>query len=296
MQGTTDTPAALLFMCHAMDGAALEEYRRIAKAVENFATPRLLFHLKAQPAPSPSNEPMFCFTDEDLDKLGYPKIGKTVIPGNAHLPLLHFFKHYPHYQHYWLIEYDVRFSGEWRHFFEPFLNNDADFLACHIRRYKDEPGWCWWRWHHPEKQIPLSHCLRSFNPIYRISRPALTHLHHCLNDGWCAHFELLMPTLLFHAGFRLADFGGTGEFVPLAYENKFYIDSPPDEYGLLNSGTMRSQPPFTKPGPEQNKLHHPVKHLSQLAKFKWFLRVIKSRGIGVNQRLQKFTKKLWRPF
>jgi len=291
MQETIDTPVALLVMCHALNSATLEEYRRIAKAVENIATPRLLLHLKAQPAPSWPNEPIFSFTDNDLAKLGHPRIGRGVIPGNAHSPLLHFFKHHPGYAYYWVVEYDVRFSGEWRLFFESFLDNDADFLTCHIRRYKDEPRWCWWRWHRPEKQIPLPDCLRSFNPIYRISRPALTHLHTCLNDGWCAHFELLMPTLLFHGGFQLADFGGTGEFVPPGCENKFYIDSPPDEYGLLKSGTMRSGPPLARPGTEQNKLYHPVKCLSQAAKFKWFLRGIKSAGLSASQRLQKLIKK-----
>jgi hypothetical protein len=289
MQGGANTPVALLFMCHALNSATLEEYRRIAKAVENIATPRLLFHLKAPPAPSWPDESLFCFTDEDLEELRYPKIGNGVIPGNAHLPLLFFFKHCPDYEHYWLVEYDVRFSGEWRLFFESFLDNDADFLTSHIRRYKDEPGWCWWRWDSPQKHISLSDCLGSFNPIYRISRRALAHLHHCLNDGWCAHFELLMPTLLFHGGFRLADFGGTGEFVPAGYENKFYIDNSRDEFGNLDLGTIRWRPPFTRPGPERNKLYHPVKRLSQVAE--WYLHVIKSKGIGVIQRLQKFPKK-----
>ena len=179
--------------------------------------------------------------------------------------LLQFFRDYSDYECYWLIEHDVRFSGDWTLLFDAFAHDDADFLSCHLRDYADEPNWPWWEpMSHPHRHIPLTKRLRSFNPIYRISPSALSHLDRMHRDGWRGHFEALIPTLLFHGRFRLGDFGGSGRFVLPEHRNKFYLESPQNDAGYLREGTMRWQPAFsessqTRSGWEPNKLFHPVK-------------------------------------
>lgn len=264
MRNTGNNPVVVLFMCHSLHEESLKEFDNIQKAVEGFADASLLFHQTDGAGYMVStNKCIHTFTNEDLYSLEYRRIGPAVVPGNAHFPLLHFFRRNPDYEYYWVIEYDVRFAGDWRMFFESCLDDNSDFMTCHIRRQKDEPKWYWWWLDHPEKHISLCDRIRSFNPIYRISKGALKHLNGCLNDGWCAHFEVLIPTLLFHGGFRLADFGGTGEFVPPGRENKFYIDSLEEETGNLYTGTVRWRPLFTRVGTEEDKLYHPVKPFHQ---------------------------------
>lgn len=161
----------------------------------------------------------------------------------------------------WAIEYDVRFSGDWFFLFDAFREANYDFLACHLRDYVDEPDWPRWSLGHPRKSIALGERLRCFNPIFRLSKSALSFLHQSLL-GWCGHNEVLLPTLLHHNGFAIADMGGKGRFRPSDLRENFYIESEPNSIGLLDTGTMRYRPPFVTDGCEENKLYHPVKPLS----------------------------------
>jgi hypothetical protein len=187
--------------------------------------------------------------------------GKKTLSGRTQLPLLSFFHDHPQYRYYWLIEYDVRFSGDWGRFFREFLDDPADFITCHIRHYSEEPDWPSWALDHPQKEIPLASRLRSFNPIYRISHAALLFLDGALQDGWCGHQETLIPTLLHHQGLRLADLGGNGPFSPAWRRHRLYVDSCPNPRGVLQTGTMRFRPSFWRPGPGKGLLYHPVKPL-----------------------------------
>jgi hypothetical protein len=189
-------------------------------------------------------------------------IGPSFFPGHVGFPLLQFFRDNADFDYYWVIEYDVRFSGNWRFFFEFFKDRRHDFLTCHIRNYVDEPDWPWWSLDHPRKSIPLSERLRSFNPIYRLSKAALSFLHESLSDRWCGHNEVVWPTLLQHNGFKIMDIGGKGRFVPPRMEENFYTESESSSNGALKHGTMRYRPSFWKVGQEKNKLYHPVKPLS----------------------------------
>jgi hypothetical protein len=101
---------------------------------------------------------------------------------------------------------------------------------------------------HPEEEIPLSDRIASFNPVYRISKEALSYLDQKQRAGWCGHFEVLIPTLLFRANFRLQDIGGSGQFVMPGEENRFYTKK-----------TLRHSPAFDHVGWRKNKLYHPVK-------------------------------------
>jgi hypothetical protein len=209
----------------------------------------------------------FRFTLKDLIALGYP--GKSDLAwagaeprsiqfGNAELPVLLFFATHSHYEHYWLVEYDVQFSGSWRHLFSTFDDSDADLLGTSLIRHAEFPGWNRWR----SLVVPSTTAndddrLRGFFPLYRISNEALSCLHERYQQYCAGHMEALVPTLLYRAGLRLEDIGGDGSFVKPANVNRFYTNR--RLTNELSPGTFVYRPVRRVVGPEPNKLWHPVK-------------------------------------
>jgi hypothetical protein len=262
VNASTKMKIAVLFLCHHIDEPSLAEYHNIRHSLEGLADCWILFHATTDKTPSLVPGPyVYSFTNESVARMKYARFVDSIVPGNAHFPVLRFFLDNRGYEYCWLLEYDVRFSGSWRQFFGHFANVSADFITCHLRKYADEPGWAWWRMEHPRQKIALSDRLRSFNPIYRISATALYHIDRMHREGWRGHDQVLIPTLLFHADFQIADFGGSGAFVPPLMQDKFYLDGPPNKSGSLSSGTVRFRPIFREPGTKENTLYHPVKDI-----------------------------------
>lgn len=251
---------AFLFVCHKTGNRFLKRYRRLQAAVSQKDCARFFFHQKERGLPRGLHSyPCSIFSDKDLSSLGYPVFREKLTPGSTHFPLLFFYLKNPGYKFYWFIEYDVCFTGNWKVFFDYWSVCDADFLTSHIRWYNDEPDWVWWRLAHPEKEIPKEKRLRSFNTIYRISNKALSFIHQKHLEQWRGHEEELLPTLLYHHGFSLCDFGGSGPFVRPEDKNRFYIDAPAARNGALKKGTMRWRPVVKFPRWRKNTLYHPVK-------------------------------------
>jgi hypothetical protein len=65
-----------------------------------------------RPRPGLPGRESYLFSYESLSKLNYPKIEQSFLPGHAGFPVLQFFRDDPDFDYYWLIEYDVRFSGD----------------------------------------------------------------------------------------------------------------------------------------------------------------------------------------
>lgn len=250
---------AVLFLSHVVDNDTIAEFKKISAAVEGIAEPYFLLHVKMDATPDarlPGDA--LTFTDEILRTLRYTPLTQAIVPGSAHYPLLNFFLAHNQFDFYWLVEFDVRFAGDWKTFFEANRLREADLLSCCIHHYADSPDWYWWpHLNHPKKTIPLQQRVRSFNPIYRISNAALAHLHQSQRDGWTGHFEVLVPTLLHRAEFKLVDLGGVGKFVADGGQNKFYTEG--------ENGTMRHRPCHEKTGAEADKLYHPVKTQNSVA-------------------------------
>jgi hypothetical protein len=207
------------------------------------------------------------FTLEDLIGLDYP--GKKDLAmagaeqrsmklGNAELPVLLFFAMHSHYKHYWLVEYDVRFSGSWHHLFSCFDSSDADLLGTSLIRYADFPDWSHWQSLVVPSMIPNDQDrLRGFFPLYRISNEALSCLHERYRQYCAGHMEVLVPTVLNRAGLRIEDIGGDGPFVKPANVNRFYTNR--RLTNELSPGTFVYRPVHRAMGTEPNKLWHPVK-------------------------------------
>lgn len=193
-------------------------------------------------------ENLFVFTLDVLNELGYTPIEKgKLVPGSNHFPLLKFYKENQGYDYYWLVEDDVRFSGEWKEFFDSFASCTSDFLSSVIETKAENPNWYWWSCLKTGNEaIAVDRLLRSFNPIYRLSSQALACIDDHLRKDWIGHHEVLLPTLLYNKGFLLEDFGGEGIFGRPENNAKFYDDT-----------SMRIAPVL--PDDRKNYLFHPVK-------------------------------------
>lgn len=216
------------------------------------------------------------FTINDLANLDYPgkrQLGYSETPkkragyhkdrnftmGNTELALLWFYRNNPDFRHYWLIEYDVRFSGSWQSLFSHFASSRADLLATSLAGHQESPGWTRWKsMRLADKAIEQRDFVRGFFPIFRISNAALRQLDIDYRSGVSGHYECLMPTILHHAGYVLEDIGGDGSFVRDENINRFYLNNRTSN--SLAPGTFIFRPGFDQPGDRPNTLWHPVKY------------------------------------
>ena len=127
---------------------------------------------------------------------------------NPEMTLLDFYRRYPHFDFYWLIEYDVSFAGKWSHFFATFQKEQADFIAPKLKSQHPlsdglphDPNWCWW----PNLNFQAEPKLGCFFPITRFSRRALEVLANEYRAGKHGFCEVLVPTLLLHAQMTIVD-------------------------------------------------------------------------------------------
>lgn len=254
----------ILFIAHRINECTLRNYYKLLK--EKPCNYDLFWGLHddiIQDTELPKDIKVFHFSFSTLQALGYTPFfyddGKTF--GSVNFILQAFFKKYPDYDYYWSMEYDVIFTGNWYTFFGSFERYNADFISSHIEFPKRgvNDNWIWWN---PliflEEDIPVKNYVKAFNPLYRISKSALSFMDGFLKQGNYGHFETLMSTALFNHGFQLLDYGGTGKFVPNGFKNRFYTASQE-----TNSGTIRFRPEYKRNEIERqapaDTLFHPVK-------------------------------------
>jgi len=206
------------------------------------------------------------FNDDDLlnSGLNYWR-SNIIIPGSNNLPLLYYWNITRKYDHIWMIEDDVYFSGDWSDFFKQFVGMQDDFITSNIRRYNTDPSWSWWdSMYHPSKAIRKENLIASFNPVYRLSSRAMQHLYNAYFEGWTGHHEVVMASLLSNSGFSISDFGGHGVFVSKGFEALFYNNNYWNNGQVHNVVTYRYRPIFEYDSIfgsmlQKNKLYHPVK-------------------------------------
>lgn len=256
---------AYVILTNKCNQEVLHLYKDVSEATLKNGEAYLCYHLADNDVPAEVLKiNNFIFTDDILKSLNYHPIVDKMLPGSNHFPLLDFYRNNPDFDYYWLIEDDVRFNGKWCDFFDAFnlVDEQYDFITCHIRKFFEEPGWYWWETlKHDSSFVPFHLRLRSFNPIYRISNKSLSYLNHLLGyEKWSGHHEVLMPTMLCIKGFSVADFGGEGSFVNPVNLNRYYTETASNYAGVLSTGTMRFRPVIASVE-ESNKLYHPVKSI-----------------------------------
>ena len=241
---------AVLYLTTKSNEWTLSSFHALEQSLQGKADVYFAYHQQGDvlPVSLQNIENLFVFTSDVLNELGYTPIEKgKLVPGSNHFPLLKFFKENQCYDYYWLVEDDVRFSGEWKDFFGSFASCTSDFLSSVIETKAENPNWYWWTSLKAGNEVITEEkLLKSFNPIYRLSSQALACIDAHLRIGWMGHYEVLLPTLLYNKGFLLEDFGGEGTFVRPENNAKFYDDT-----------SMRIAPVL--PDDRKNYLFHPVK-------------------------------------
>ena len=241
---------AVLYLTNKSNEWTLSSFHALDQSLQGKADVYFAYHQQGDvlPVSLQNIENLFVFTSDVLNELGYTPIEKgKLVPGSNHFPLLKFFKENQCYDYYWLVEDDVRFSGEWKDFFGSFASCTSDFLSSVIETKAENPTWYWWTSLKTGNEVIAEEkLLKSFNPIYRLSSQALVCIDAHLRIGWMGHYEVLLPTLLYNKGFLLEDFGGEGTFVRPENNARFYDDT-----------SMRIAPVL--PDDRKNYLFHPVK-------------------------------------
>lgn len=256
----TNGTNAFLFVTHKVNSEILERFLKLQYETKSFGNSFFLINQENNKVPeldTYDNITPYIFNTNSLNTLNYEPIRETIIPGSNHFATLQFYIDYPIFNYYWVIEYDVIFTGNWSVLFSTLNNVDADFIASHIERFTDNPHWIWWETLHLDNIILQDYqYIKSFNPIYRISNRALSYLDSLLKNrnNW-GHHEVLIPTALNHSDFKIQEFGGNGEFALTGCS-----DCSSFVTNYLNEKTIRYRPPIKKEELcMKNKLLHPCK-------------------------------------
>lgn len=247
-------------MTHFFDEHVENEFLNLQAQLKGDGSVYLLYHrLPGHPLPDASY-PSFVITNDDIKCLGFNMMQDSIVPGHLVFMTILFARANIDFEYIWTIEQDVRFTGNWRSFFREVNQSSADLLTTHVRRYREEPNWWWWKSFH-WSQVPLSvdKCLRSFNPINRLSRKAVELVNDSLKRGCLGHSELIVPTLIYNHGMLVEDIGGTGDFVRKKNKRRHYSSVTFKNGRMMHAGSFAAAPARSKPGMRKNRLYHPVK-------------------------------------
>jgi hypothetical protein len=272
---------AVLFQTHFFDSGSARVFARLQRGLPSGFEALALVHLGLD-APVPAGLRKVPHHIVRTPELRYPpytsKCGgadwNIWNGGHTDLIMLHFFRAHPEYDCYWMVEYDVRFSGNWRRFFDPLEAVDADFLSPVLRRRADQPGWAWWAGFAPAVPLRPEAQLCAFMPIYRVSQAGIRAVDAAWRAGWAGHSEAVWPSAIAAAGLRLVDPGGDGPFTPPDLRHRFYSSSMQD-VGLA-PGTLMFKPPLYRPGSRPDMLWHPVKPFWPRAELRQALRELRA--------------------
>lgn len=122
---------AVLYLTNKSNEWTLSAFHALEQSLQGKADVYFAYHQQGDvlPVSLQNIENQFVFTSDILSELGYTPIEEgKLVPGSNHFPLLKFFKENQGYDYYWLVEDDVRFSGEWKEFFGSLLR--VHLISC----------------------------------------------------------------------------------------------------------------------------------------------------------------------
>jgi hypothetical protein len=160
------------------------------------------------------------------------------------------------FDYYWVLEYDVDFSGHWSHFFDAFADNRADLIASKFFPWRSGDAWQWWRSFNPPPEVTAEHYIKGLLPVTRVSSRLAARLSEFYDERPCSgHAEAMLPTLCSYFGMVLEDISGKPPFG----KGLTWIDRPRtfkvDCAGMPNSYFEEDPAPFDRP----DMVWHPVK-------------------------------------
>ena len=167
------------------------------------------------------------YTKDDLIRLPYENKLQSVnwitMRGSNDLALMNFFMDNPTYDYYWIIEYDVVYSGNFGDLLATLDSSKAGLLCTHLSSFKQSPHWVHWDTFFSADDFEGSvELMRGFLPLSRASRPLVQEIHDRCVRGWKGHYEVLWPTISIRSGLGLEEIGGDGPYVPETRRGKYY--------------------------------------------------------------------------
>lgn len=193
----------------------------------------------------------------DLAALPYPKKVAAVdwikTEGDNDLPVLSFYREQPDYDYYWVVEYDVRYTGNWGALFAQLRASKADYLATTLQDYDENPRWWWWR---TLTNTPrgLLQRVRCFTPFCRLSNGALAAIDEWYREGGSGHYEMIWPSVCKTMGLAIEDIGGEGRYTPERWRGQHYVNTP--HKPSLSPGTFVFRPIYRDAWVLANGLKH----------------------------------------
>jgi hypothetical protein len=237
---------AILFRAHAVSpGAARCLQRLVAESGRGFDVWVVGF-CRSPEALAAFGHPLTCAYDQPtLARLPYPAKQSAVrwehSVGHHDLPVLQFFRAHPDYARYWIVEYDVRYTGFWGGLFAECGRSTAGLLGTTLQRRDEHPSWAHW----PsvstgDEVVPAAHWIKAFLPFAAATRDLLAAIDARYRQGWTGHQEAVWPMIASLTGLGLQDIGGTGSFVPRGWQRRHYWNTPLDPY--LSPGSFVYRP------------------------------------------------------
>lgn len=246
---------SVLYVSHFVTVGTLWNYLQIRRAVrDQYDVYWVCQGKRAQRRLSYLPIETFPITDTLLEPWHHAMNGNGIVPGNGHIPTIAFAQRHE-YEHYWVIEYDVRFTGDWRDFFRLAHQSDPDLISSSIEVPFTDESWDHWE----SIDLPYSEVARSFGPIRRVSHRLLEAVRELITNGYWAHNEALLPSACQRRGWLMRDLN------QLAREQwGDFIYTPSSNQDIRRTLDYRPVASTTW-GAVPEKLHHPVKPM------RWFL-------------------------
>lgn len=248
----------VLFMTHFWDDACTTQMTKLRRELGAHYDIKVVGHVPAdKPHPAvPDDVPAFFFNESELTVFGEDQPEVYL----HHFVVPRFFMAFPDYAHYWVIEYDVRYTGHWGKLFATLNDPDVAFYGIGMMRQSSHPEWSHWRgFSTGNDDVAAKEFVKCFGPMQRLSAPALAIIQTSLSHGWRGHYEALWPTAIAHAGLRLEEIGAKGEFTPKSRRGLHYTNTPLDPNG--SPGSFVYRPTFEEHQIRRwpPRLWHPVK-------------------------------------
>jgi hypothetical protein len=255
-------------LSHITNRTLWRGFKRLEKESAALADVYFVLNLSSDSVP-PDVNGTFTITPAQRAGLGHPSragnVGWWMKTSPTHIrdiqsgfdqALLAFRQAKPQYDYYWIVEYDVEFSGRWSELFNAFADDTSDLLCSSIFRHETNPTWAWWesfKWPYD----PKPELIRGFFPFARLSARAIDAIIAAGQNGVDGFYEVVWPTVLHHRGLIIEDIGGDGPFVRPGNVNRWYTSTLASE--TLSPGSFVARPIRFRAGRKPNKLWHPVK-------------------------------------
>lgn len=201
-----------------------------------------------------------------LDKTEENLTDQNTYTFRSQLIFKNIYKLFPGYEYYYLIEYDVRFIGDWRSLFHHLSRLPEDLICSHFSMYNNiyeqgpYPRWKLRKMFSKEDRLIIDESGKitddlyfSFLPFCRLSN-SLMRLVYDYYETYDGFFEIVIPTICIKNDLSVIDLDHLGLTCP-----QLEIKEPDNFHLRCNSGSMswyeEDKTVYDKP----NILIHPIK-------------------------------------